>query len=188
MQTLSQAEQPAATQSVNVGHGERIASIALGSGLVAFGLLRRSRTGWGLAATGATLLYSGVRGVLRRLSSARHRPRHRRARSSRQSRRQGRAGGLDGRAGRENLPLLAGLPQPPDDHAQPRIRDGAIGYAVAQAERAVLATRLMAALEQDAGPLSVASWPPGYIGAEPVPFGNRAPSTPRTFCRSREVR
>jgi uncharacterized membrane protein len=49
-------------QSVNVGHGERIASITLGSGLVAAGLLRRSRTGWGLAAAGATLLYRGLRG------------------------------------------------------------------------------------------------------------------------------
>ena len=49
-------------QSVNLGHGERIASIALGSGLVAFGLLRRSRTSWGLAATGATFLYRGFRG------------------------------------------------------------------------------------------------------------------------------
>src|SRR6266545_7995937 len=62
MQTLSQAERPATTQSVNVGHGERIASIVLGSGLVAFGLLRRSRSGWGLAAAGATLLYRGLRG------------------------------------------------------------------------------------------------------------------------------
>jgi uncharacterized membrane protein len=61
MQTSSQAEL-AATQSVNVGHGERSASIALGFGLLAFGLLRRSRTGWSLAATGATLLYRGLRG------------------------------------------------------------------------------------------------------------------------------
>ena len=85
-------------QSVNLGHGERIASIALGSGLVAFGLLRRSRTSWGLAATGATFLYRGFRGfcaVYHLLGI----DRHRRARSSRQSRRQGRAGGLDGRAG-----------------------------------------------------------------------------------------
>ena len=39
-----------------------IASLALGSGLVAVGLLRRSRIGWGLAAIGATLLYRGLRG------------------------------------------------------------------------------------------------------------------------------
>jgi hypothetical protein len=51
-----QEEQLGTTQSVNVGHGERIASIVLGSGLVASGLLRRSRTGWTLAATGAVLL------------------------------------------------------------------------------------------------------------------------------------
>jgi len=45
-----------------VGHGERIASIVLGSGLVAFGLMRRSWAGWTLAATGATLLYRGLSG------------------------------------------------------------------------------------------------------------------------------
>jgi uncharacterized membrane protein len=61
MQT-SQGEQPSATQSVNVGHGERIASIAVGSGLLALGLLRRSRMGWSLAVTGAALLYRGLRG------------------------------------------------------------------------------------------------------------------------------
>jgi uncharacterized membrane protein len=61
MQT-SQGEQPSATPSVNVGHGERIASIAVGSGLLALGLLRRSRIGWSLAVTGATLLYRGLRG------------------------------------------------------------------------------------------------------------------------------
>jgi len=58
----SQAEQPSTTQSVNVGHGERIASIAVGSGLVALGLLRRSRIGWTLAVTGAALLYRGLGG------------------------------------------------------------------------------------------------------------------------------
>ena len=47
------------TQSVNVGNGERIASIVLGSALMAFGLIRRSRSGWTLAATGASLLYRG---------------------------------------------------------------------------------------------------------------------------------
>jgi uncharacterized membrane protein len=62
VQTFSQAEQRPAPQSVNVGHHERIASIALGSGLLAVGLLRRSRIGWGLAATGAMLLYRGLRG------------------------------------------------------------------------------------------------------------------------------
>jgi uncharacterized membrane protein len=61
MQT-SQGEQPSTKQSVNVGHGERMASIALGSGLLALGLLRRSRIGWSLAVTGAALLYRGLRG------------------------------------------------------------------------------------------------------------------------------
>ena len=61
MQT-SQGEQPSATPSVNVGHGERIASIAVGSGLVALGLLRRSRIRWSLAVTGAALLYRGLWG------------------------------------------------------------------------------------------------------------------------------
>ena len=59
---LTHKEQPSTTQSVNVGHGERIGSIVLGSGLVAFGLIRRSRAGWSLAATGATLLYRGLSG------------------------------------------------------------------------------------------------------------------------------
>jgi uncharacterized membrane protein len=49
-------------QSVKEGHGERIASITLRSGLVAAGLLRRSRAGWGLAAAGATLLHRGLQG------------------------------------------------------------------------------------------------------------------------------
>lgn len=49
-------------QSVNVGNTERIASIVLGSGLLTFGLIRRSRAGWSLAATGATLLYRGIGG------------------------------------------------------------------------------------------------------------------------------
>ena len=59
---LAQREQSGTMRSVNVGHGERIASIVLGSGLVAFGLMRRSRSGWTLAATGAALLYRGVSG------------------------------------------------------------------------------------------------------------------------------
>ncbi len=49
-------------QSVNVGNAERIASIVLGSGLITFGLIRRSRAGWILAATGVTLLYRGIGG------------------------------------------------------------------------------------------------------------------------------
>jgi uncharacterized membrane protein len=61
MQT-SQGEQPSTKQSVNVGHGERIASIAVGSGLLALGLLPRSRIGWSFAVTGAALLYRGLRG------------------------------------------------------------------------------------------------------------------------------
>ena len=61
MQTSRDTE-ARATPSVNVGHGERIASIVVGSGLLAFGLLRRPRAGWSLAATGAALLYRGLRG------------------------------------------------------------------------------------------------------------------------------
>jgi uncharacterized membrane protein len=59
----AQEQQLSTTQSVNVGHGERIASIVLGSGLVAFGLIRRSRIGWSLAAAGASLLYRGLSGT-----------------------------------------------------------------------------------------------------------------------------
>jgi uncharacterized membrane protein len=59
---LAQGEQSGTIQSVNVGHGERIASIVLGSGLVAFGLIRRSRFGWTLAATGVGVLYRGLSG------------------------------------------------------------------------------------------------------------------------------
>lgn len=59
---LAQAEQPGTTQSVNLGHRERIGSILLGSGLLVFGLIRRSRVGWSLAATGAALLHRGVSG------------------------------------------------------------------------------------------------------------------------------
>ena len=62
MQT-SQGDQSSTTQSVNVGHGERMASIAVGSGLLALVLPRRSRIGWSLVAvTGAALLYRGLRG------------------------------------------------------------------------------------------------------------------------------
>jgi uncharacterized membrane protein len=58
----SQDEQPSGKRTVNVGHGERMASIAVGSGLLALGLPRRSRLGWSLAVTGAALLYRGLRG------------------------------------------------------------------------------------------------------------------------------
>ena len=51
-----------AARAMNVGDGERIASVALGSGMLAFGLLRRSRAGWALALTGASLLYRGLSG------------------------------------------------------------------------------------------------------------------------------
>lgn len=61
MQT-AHGEQPSTKQSVNVGHGERMASIAVGSGLLALGLPRRSPIGWSLAVTGAALLYRGLRG------------------------------------------------------------------------------------------------------------------------------
>lgn len=63
METGSSATQLASTtRPVNVGNAERVASIVLGAGLVAFGLIRRSRSGWSLAATGATLLYRGFGG------------------------------------------------------------------------------------------------------------------------------
>ncbi len=59
---MTQAERPSTPQSVNLGNGERITSIVVGSGLMAFGLARRTRLGWSLVATGATLLYRGLRG------------------------------------------------------------------------------------------------------------------------------
>jgi len=58
----SQAEQRSTTRSVNVGHRERLGSIAVGSGLLVLGLFRRSRIGWSLALTGAALAYRGLRG------------------------------------------------------------------------------------------------------------------------------
>lgn len=58
----SQGERPGAKQPVNVRHGERIASIAVGFGLRSLGLLRWSRVDWSLAATGATLPYRGLPG------------------------------------------------------------------------------------------------------------------------------
>jgi uncharacterized membrane protein len=54
--------QTSKTRHINVGDGERIASIVLGSGLLAFGLIRQSRTGLILAFTGAGLLYRGFSG------------------------------------------------------------------------------------------------------------------------------
>jgi len=56
------SEQPRTRSSVNVGHGERIASITLGAGLVALGLARRSRAGWAMTATGVPFLYRGLIG------------------------------------------------------------------------------------------------------------------------------
>jgi uncharacterized membrane protein len=58
--TIQEAERTKRT--VNVGHAERIGSVAVGAGLLAFGLARRSRAGWSLAGTGAMLLYRGLRG------------------------------------------------------------------------------------------------------------------------------
>ena len=59
---LGQATQADKARTMNVGEGERIASITLGAGMLAFGLLRRSRVGWGLAITGAVLVYRGLSG------------------------------------------------------------------------------------------------------------------------------
>jgi uncharacterized membrane protein len=47
---------------VNVGRVERIASVLGGAALITFGLLRRSRAGWSMAAAGAPMLYRGLRG------------------------------------------------------------------------------------------------------------------------------
>ena len=58
----SNKDQPNTLPLVNVGQAERIGSIVLGAGLVALGLIRRTRAGWALAATGTTLLYRGVSG------------------------------------------------------------------------------------------------------------------------------
>jgi uncharacterized membrane protein len=60
--TTANEGQPSTTGVVNVGHKERLASVVAGAGLLAFGLLRRSRSGWALAGTGAVLLYRGLRG------------------------------------------------------------------------------------------------------------------------------
>ncbi|HUG35387.1 MAG TPA: DUF2892 domain-containing protein [Candidatus Limnocylindrales bacterium] len=48
--------------SVNIGCGERLASVALGAALLTYALFGRSRVKWGLAGTGATMMYRGFRG------------------------------------------------------------------------------------------------------------------------------
>jgi uncharacterized membrane protein len=50
------------TSSINVGSVERVASVVGGAALLAFGLMRRSRGGLGLAATGGMMLYRGLGG------------------------------------------------------------------------------------------------------------------------------
>ena len=55
-------EQRMTTSSINVGSVERVASVVGGAALVAFGLMRRSRSGLGLAATGGMMLYRGLGG------------------------------------------------------------------------------------------------------------------------------
>ncbi|HYW30440.1 MAG TPA: SRPBCC family protein [Gemmatimonas sp.] len=47
---------------VNVGRGERLVSTVLGGLLAVYGLKRRGRAGYGLAAVGAELLYRGATG------------------------------------------------------------------------------------------------------------------------------
>ena len=56
------SEQRISTSSINVGSVERVASVVGGAALVAFGLMRRSRSGLGLAATGGMMLYRGLGG------------------------------------------------------------------------------------------------------------------------------
>src|SRR5215471_20102486 len=58
--TFGQSTQANTARTVNVGDGERIPSIALGAGMLTFGLLRGSRAGWGLAIAGAGLAYRGL--------------------------------------------------------------------------------------------------------------------------------
>ena len=60
--SLEQSTQAATPRTRNVREGERAASIALGAGMLTFGLLRRSRAGWALALTGAGLVYRGLSG------------------------------------------------------------------------------------------------------------------------------
>jgi uncharacterized membrane protein len=50
------------TSSINVGSVERVASVVGGAALLTFGLMRRSRSGLGLAATGGMMLYRGLGG------------------------------------------------------------------------------------------------------------------------------
>jgi uncharacterized membrane protein len=59
---ISQDQQTPARTRVNVSQNERILSVAGGAALAAFGLLRRSPLGLGLAAAGAGLLYRGLTG------------------------------------------------------------------------------------------------------------------------------
>ena len=59
------------TSSINVGPVERVASVVVGAALVAFGLMRRSRSGLGLAATGGMMLYRGLGGHCLALPRAR---------------------------------------------------------------------------------------------------------------------
>ena len=56
------AEDRITTSSINVGSIERVASVVGGAALVTFGLMRRSRSGLGLAATGGMMLYRGLGG------------------------------------------------------------------------------------------------------------------------------
>lgn len=56
------SEERMTTSSVNVGPAERVTSVVAGAALVAFGLVRRSRSGLGLAAAGGLLLYRGLGG------------------------------------------------------------------------------------------------------------------------------
>ena len=51
-----------ASGAVNIGCGERLASVALGSALLTYALVGGSRMNWKLAGTGATMLYRGFRG------------------------------------------------------------------------------------------------------------------------------
>ena len=61
MQTNA-SENRISTSSINVGSVERVASVVGGAALVTFGLMRRSRSGLGLAATGGMMLYRGLGG------------------------------------------------------------------------------------------------------------------------------
>jgi uncharacterized membrane protein len=56
------SENRSTTSSINVGSVERVASVVGGAALMAFGLMRRSRGGLGMAATGGMMLYRGLGG------------------------------------------------------------------------------------------------------------------------------